>query len=203
MKVYGVDLADNGDRVVFNYRRDGNFEPESVKAWIAALKPGEVAIDIGAYSGLYAIIAAKVGCLSVAYEPNPTMFARLRDNVVRNCVSVDCSRYAISDKTERRAFYTTHDMTSAGRFRERKGSDRIEVDCIRLTEKRQVCAIKIDVEGAEMAVLRGAEEVIKRCRPVVITEALTDMERELQTDWFLARGYSVRQADRRNLVFTP
>lgn len=203
MIIYGVDLYENGDRVVFNYRRDGEFEPASVAAWRAALRPGEVAIDVGSYSGLYAIMAAKAGCHAVAYEPNPTMFARLRDNVARNMVSVDCSRYAISDKVERRAFYTKHDMTSAGRFKPRNGADRIEVDCRPLTEKRKVCAIKIDVEGAEAAVLRGAAEVIVRDRPVVICEALTEAQREVLTAWMANLGYSWRLADKHNIVFTP
>lgn len=202
MIVYGVDLYDDGDRVVFNYRRDGEFEPASVAAWRAALRPGEVAIDVGSYSGLYAIMAAKAGCHAVAYEPNQTMFARLRDNVARNMVSVDCSRYAISDKVERREFYTKHDMTSAGRFKPRAGAHCIHVDCRPLTEPRKVCAIKIDVEGAEAAVLRGAEAVILRDCPLVICEALTDAQADVLTAWMGERGYSYRKADGRNLVFT-
>lgn len=203
MNVCGVELHDTGDRVVFNYRRDGEFEPVSIAAWRAALRPGDVAIDVGSYSGLYAIMAAQAGCIAVAYEPNPTMFRRLRFNVDANGVTVDCSRYAISDKMERRAFYTKHDMTSAGRFQERAGAERIEVDCRPLRESRKVCAIKVDVEGAEAAVLRGAEEVILRDRPVVICEALNLPQFDALTTWMGAMGYAYRKADKHNVIFTP
>lgn len=203
MRVYGVELIEHEDRVVFNYRRDGEFEPVSMAAWKAAIVKGDVAIDVGSYSGLYAIAAAKLGASAIAYEPNPNMFRRLRDNVASNNVSVDCRRKAVSDKTETRDFYTRHNMTSAGRFTFRKDSQQIQVECEPLSELRKVCAIKIDVEGAEIFVLRGALDIIKRDRPLVIAEALKDKERDELTAFMGELGYSYTRADKHNLIFRP
>ena len=71
MRVHGVDLIPEGDRVVVNWQRDGSFEPESVAIWLAAVRDGGVALDVGAYTGLYALLAACSGAQAVAYEPNP------------------------------------------------------------------------------------------------------------------------------------
>jgi FkbM family methyltransferase len=159
-------------------------------------------VDIGAYTGFYAIAAAQRGATVTAYEPNPVVHRRLKENVAANNVRVTCVRKAVSDKVERRHFYTSHDMTSAGRFYERVGADRIDVDCEPLASDAKVTAIKIDVEGAELAVLIGADAVIQRDHPLVIAEALTDASRRLLVNHMALRGYDWKEADRRNLVFT-
>lgn len=203
MIVHGVRLQSDGDRVVANWLRDGTFEPESVALWLAAVRDGGVALDVGAYTGLYTLLAAKAGARAVAYEPNAVVFARLLRNVQANDVTADCRNVAVSDKRERRALWTRADMTSAGRFRKREGDTAQRVDCVTLEHPRRVVAIKIDVEGAELAVLRGADALLARDRPVVIAEALTDASRRALVLHMSGRGYSWSTADRRNLVFRP
>ena len=207
MKVHGVTLDPAGCRVCVHAAADGTFEPESVAHWLAAVKPGTVAIDVGAYTGLYALVAAKAGAKSVAFEPNPVVFSHLRNNIVGNRLTVAAYRVAASDKVERRAFYTRHDMTSAGRFKERADADVVQVDCIPLDAAKlppgRVSAIKIDVEGAELPVLRGADKLIRQHRPLVIAEALTDARRRQLVLHMTGLGYSWAEADGRNLVFTP
>lgn len=207
MKVHGVELSPAGCRVCVHAEADGTFEPESIAQWLEAVKPGTVAIDVGAYTGLYALTAAKAGARAVAFEPNPVVFMRLRNNIVANRLTVAAYRCAASDKAERRAFYTRHDMTSAGRFKERADADVVQVDCVPLDVVKlpagRVSAIKIDVEGAELAVLRGADKRIRQHRPLVIAEALTDARRRQLVLHMTGLGYGWKEADGRNLVFTP
>jgi FkbM family methyltransferase len=205
MKVHGVIMDPAGCRVCVHVEKDGNFEPESVAAWRAALRPGEVALDIGAYTGLYALVAAKAGARAVAFEPNPVVFYRLRANITRNRLNVAAYTQAVSDKAERRNFYTRHDMTSAGRFKPRPGADCAQVDCVTVDSlaacRQRVAAVKIDVEGAELAVLRGAAGVLRRDHPLVIAEALTEARRDSLVSFMTGHGYQWRPADGRNLIF--
>lgn len=206
MKIHGIKLDPIGCRVCVHVAQDGTFEPESMEAWRSAIKPGDVTIDVGSYTGLYAIVSGKCGAQSVAFEPNPVVFSRLRNNIARNKVCVAAYRQAASDKVETRKFYTKHDMTSAGRFKKREGAFDVDVDCVPLDvvkfPKGRISAIKIDVEGAELAVLHGAAAILKQHGPMVIAEALTDAARRALVSYMAMHGYDWRQADGRNLVFT-
>ena len=204
MLVHGIEMEQAGCRVCANWIKDGTFEPESLAIWLQAVRDGGLAIDVGAYTGLYAITAAAAGAPAIAYEPNPPVFAQLIRNVQRNRVTVDCRNTAVSDKIETRDFYTANRMTSAGRFKPREGDSKQTVHCVTLGGySHRVAAIKIDVEGAELAVLRGAEAILKRDRPVVIAEALTDAAQRSLVMHMTGRGYKWSIADRRNMVFRP
>ena len=206
MKLHGIDLDPIGCRVCFHVEKDGDFEPESMAAWLGAISPGDTVIDCGAYTGLYAIAAAvRKGAKALAFEPNQVVFYRLRANISRNKTKVHHYMQALSDKAETRDFWTKHEMTSAGRFRERSGAKKVTVDCVTIDSlkacRSRVAAIKIDVEGAEMAVLRGADMVLRRDHPLVVAEALTDAARQALVLHMTGLGYNWRSADGRNLVF--
>lgn len=201
MNIHGVEILGEDDRVVINARSNGTFEPDSFAVWLSAIRRGEVAIDVGAYSGLYAIAAAKAGAIAVAYEPNPTMFKRLIKNIERNGAQVDARNCAASDIDGQSDFWMTHDITSAGRFAHRKNGSCIKVRTEVIREHRKVCAIKIDVEGAEILVLRGLMPVLMRDRPVVIAEALKDKDRHELAAHMLWHGYSFEIMDKRNMIF--
>lgn len=201
MQVHGVSLIDDGDRVVAGVLNKGEFEPESIAAWKAAMVRGMVAIDIGAYTGLYAIAAAQAGAVAVAYEPNPHAFRRLLQNIERNQVQVECRQQAVSGHPGRAAFWIKHDLTSAGRLKHRDNAKRIDVEVVVLAEPRRVCAIKADIEGAEFDALRACRPLLERDRPLVIAEALNDTARAELIGYMKAVGYRHRHADSRNLIF--
>lgn len=172
MRIAGVELIENGDMVCHHQERTGKpFESVSLARWVSACSHG-VALDIGAYTGLYAIAAAKAGAHAVAFEPNEKVFQRLTENVFLNGVDVDAYNVAVGSKQGRAALKLNRgvELTSGGTL---INGDQIPVVSIDFMHLQNVTAIKIDVEGHECEVLRGAMETIKRDRPLVITEALT------------------------------
>lgn len=201
MIVHGVDLIDDGDMVIRHLRQRGSFEPVSMAAWLSACGP---AVDVGAYTGLYAIAAARQGARVMALEPNPAVCKRLRANVERNGASVEVWRAAAgAEDGEAELRVGTVPLTSAGSLVGRGRAIPVTVMTLDgLLEDCPVSRIKIDVEGYEAEVIRGAAETIARCRPLVITEALDAAAVAAQTEVMRALGYGAPEpADGRNLIW--
>ena len=151
-----------------------------------ALKPGYVAIDVGANSGCHTLVmASAVGGSGkvVAFEPNPRMFNRLQANVKLNRLeNVDLCPVALSDQS---GIVTLH-IPKDGDYNQGLGSihsanleeasDQINVPKISLDDwvdehyLSRIDLIKIDVEGHEMQVFKGAYQTLKKFKPILIFE---------------------------------
>jgi FkbM family methyltransferase len=198
-----VDLIDD-DRVCMHYRTDG-FEPESRLTWSKICRLGTTVLDVGSYSGLFAIAAAKLGANVVAVEPMPVMVRRIAENAQINGVSISIKEAAACETDGMiRLGYNDAVYLTAGASLTRKSRGSVMVKALRIDslELSDVSAIKIDVERVESAVLRGAETTIRRNRPIMIVEALSD---DLRADVERALpGYRVAsRLDRRNLLLKP
>lgn len=153
------------------HKRSQNWrkEPETL-AWLEEMvKPGDTFYDIGANVGCYSLIAhflAK-GRLSVcAFEPNPPTFAALCANLSHNGVSATALGIALSDSRST--------LTLNGSLLEPGPTSRTDLDggftvlCERLDDlvaERGLpvpTIVKIDVDGAEEGVLRGAASTLAR-----------------------------------------
>lgn len=169
-----VQLIKDHDGVVRDYLRDG-FEPETRAAWSQIVVPGRAALDVGAYTGLYAIAAALLGAHSVAVEPVSVNFDRLLQNVNLNGVIVDAIRVGASDVDGSAKFWGNRiPLPSGGKIGQTQGkvvvgeANLIRLDCLDL----DVAAIKIDVEGHEVEVINGLQVTLEVCRPKIIVEVL-------------------------------
>lgn len=207
-----AELPD-GSRVALFYREAigrsarlfGDFEGAEARRLCAHAQSGTTAIDVGANVGIFTIpLAAAVGesGLVVAFEPDPDNAGRLASNIERNGLSnVRIVQAAAGDSEstiELRlapdpAFHSTMDS------REFKGEQQVsivqtQIDVVWQQEGRPaVSAMKIDVEGAEISVLRGCERVLGTCRPALLVEAATREEFGQVAEWLRARGYSPSQ----------
>jgi len=150
------------------------------------LKPGYVAIDVGANSGCHTLVmASAVGGNGkvVAFEPNPRMFNRLKANVKLNRLeNVDLCPVALSDQS---GIVTLH-IPKDGDYNQGLGSihsanleeasDQVNVPKISLDDwvdqhyLSRIDLIKIDVEGHEMQVFKGAYQTLKKFKPILIFE---------------------------------
>lgn len=167
---------------------NGDYEPEFVRL-LAQLSSvyGTTCFDIGANVGLVGIPwvrALPSGSSLVAFEPVAANAARLRANIDANAIDGVVIEAALSDHTgtitmalESRAGAKTGNAIIATSSTALDGYDaRSEVVCDRLDAILERDAlpdpdvVKLDVEGAECAVLAGATQVLERARPVIFGE---------------------------------
>lgn len=137
------------------------------------------AIDIGANDGSYVHYLRRHARKVIAFEPMPALARALRDKFPGNDVSVE--QVALSDREGTVELHmpvvdgvvVTGCSTISSEASETYPASRaIEVPMDRLDAvyKGRVGFIKIDVEGHEQAVLDGAVQTIRRCRPRLLVE---------------------------------
>lgn len=142
----------------------------------AALSRDSTAIDVGAHQGniLAEILRIAPEGRHLAFEPLPEMAAGLRDSFP----SVDVREVALAESAGKTSFVRAVDNPGYSGLRERDypGETRLEEITVRTARLDDEVGdlrpsfIKIDVEGAELGVLKGAIRTLERTRPVVWLE---------------------------------
>lgn len=145
--------------------------------------PGDSVIDVGANIGETALhLARRVGTSGrvVAFEPDPLMRRKCEKNIQLNAVrNVRLEPYALADESRKFMLHRVSERNPAGnRIIEQATTslDAVEVEAMRLddyagrTLLQNLSLLKIDVEGFEERVLRGAEQLIRRHRPRLFVE---------------------------------
>ncbi len=166
-------------------------EPDVEDALLAHLAPGDAMWDVGANIGWFSLLAARAVGPSgevTAFEPALRNAAQITLNAARNGVSVTVVGAAVSDRSGWGRFDDLSSLT--GRLSAAGGAI---VPMVTLDEWASghgaPAVVKIDVEGAELDVLRGAGTVLAAARPVILCEChgtQTGVDRALR-----AVGYDV------------
>ena len=149
----------------------GSYEVTKVKAFVRHLTQAAVVFDIGAQAGYYSLVAArKVGPMGkvVAFEPLPLNLSYLRRNVeINRLTNVAVIEGAVAD-TDGNAFFESGDP-STGHLSDHGLSVRtVSLDAaIARRELPVPSIIKIDVEGGELSVLRGAKRLLQESHPAL------------------------------------
>ncbi len=147
------------------------------------LEQGDAFWDIGANIG-YFVLAAAVALENtgevVAFEPMEAAWRNLMDNMALNdFTNIRPVRLAVSDTSGEAVLYSAGDFadTSANIFTAKEVGGKEEVcQTITLDEFARDLSvlpptlIKMDIEGAELAVLRGARELIRKAQPLLMIE---------------------------------
>jgi FkbM family methyltransferase len=138
-----------------------------------------VVLDVGANLGFFSLLIAKLDSLRpiYAFEPSPSTFKSLEDNVARNRLSsVTCFQMAIADHDgEVRFALKEHARANASiviEDEDRPGtlpvaSETLDTFCKRRSIGR-IALLKVDVEGYETLVFKGASDVLTKVRPELI-----------------------------------
>jgi FkbM family methyltransferase len=172
----------------------GEYDSLTIDRMRQLLVPEAVMLDVGANIGAYAVQlgdALRRGGRIIAIEPVPANIKRLHENVILNGLerTVEIVKTAVGDH---------HGMVHL------RGADGIEgiasnavvadsgvaaqittIDAIAEAHGLVRCdLIKLDVEGCEFAALRGAEGLLRRCRPVLYLE--------LNAHWMKHFGWTFR-----------
>ena len=151
----------------------GIYENEKQQKFIQQVKTGSVVYDIGANVGFYTLLASVlVGGAGrvVAFEPLPANLAYLTKHLALNNVrNTQVIEAAVSDENGT-AMFTDITERSSGHF---DLSGKLEVRTVRLDtlcENGEIPlpdVMKIDVEGAEYQVLRGALSILEKHHPLI------------------------------------
>ena len=182
LKVYKVSLCETTFLIESGPRDDHylhlekdrlcGWENEALEIWATEVRNAEIAIDIGAYFGVYSIVAAKLGCPKVlAIEPNSSNFLQLQRNLSLNELSQSVQSLRVAVGAEAK---TVSMITPSGRPNS-SGSKisppsllgdlgswvvesevmMVKLDSLLANENAHSLVIKIDAEGYEMFILQG------------------------------------------------
>lgn len=196
----------------------GVWEP-TLSRWITEhLRPGDIAVDVGANIGYFTLLASRlVGPegLVIAFEPEPTIANRLRDNLAENhSANVQLYELVVSDRTGKAAIFRARESNlGASATQGQEGDPATDVamargdDVISPELWPRIRLVKVDVEGDEFNVLSGMRSMLAALpagacvvaeiaperlakRGVTTREALALMERLGYSTYTVDNGYS-------------
>lgn len=161
------------------------FEPEALTPFLRLAREARVVLDIGAYVGHYALLAAAVNPAArvFAFEPVPRVAARLGHNLALNPdLTVTLLPYAVGRVTGQARFHVgAAGLPSSSSLQPAwEGMhESIDVATVTLDDFAErwgvadrVDLVKIDVEQGEPNVVAGMGGLLARSRPVIVAEAL-------------------------------
>ncbi|MBS7812067.1 FkbM family methyltransferase [Roseococcus pinisoli] len=185
-----LDLADHG--VSLGCLR-GGWEPAETDFVLAVLEAGDCFVDVGANIGWFSVLAAQAvgpGGRVYSFEPREDLSRRLRQSIADNGFDERCRIETIALGAEEGSIELAwvpdernpgHSFLVPGALPEGAASlGRVPVRPLdALGIEGPVRLIKIDVEGAELLVLRGAQSLIARDRPILLFEIFPEWLRRV------------------------
>jgi FkbM family methyltransferase len=178
------------------------WELSSLKAWIRFVEKGKIAIDVGAYIGVYSVFAGKLGAQVYAFEPNPFIYKDMDTNLEINNLRKDVKLYkfGISNTNAIRYLNFDHGPFSSGtNLTMSQENEARPVEVKSLDEVvpllNPITVIKIDTEGSELDVLRGSVKIIERWKPTFIIESLSPTHREEIYSYLKNFGYTCEKLE--------
>ena len=168
------------------------WEPH-VSAVVSQIK-GNLFLDIGASSGRYTILLGSNYKRIIAVEPHPVTIETLRRNVnyakLKNIQLLHC---AVSDIYGIVQLYLQNNST-CGRLNGDLSNKTIQIQTLTVASILRECEadlVKVDVEGAEFKVLKGAESVISKIKRWIVELHYPQRKSELE-NWFISNGYNIQ-----------
>jgi FkbM family methyltransferase len=215
----GITLAFRPDDVTCYYFFRDDYESQ-LSALIHALPRGGVFVDVGANVGNFSLLAARrVGAsgLVAAFEPNPETYARLLDHIAINHANGLVSFHAAVGAAPGSVDLVCTENSGlshlgSGRVNERAArrvaQTTLDDSLPPLLRGRSIDLMKIDVEGAELGVLQGAEQLllagrIERLHVEICAELLGRFETTPEQIWrFMEeRGYTARHRNAHAAIY--
>lgn len=175
----------SGDCITRHIYRFGAHEPHISRYVLEhiRLQPAEIAIDVGANLGWYTLLLSRLsepGARIFAFEPDPETYRLLCGNLRANsAIGVTALNLALSD-TAGTAVLHRYKTSNNGRHTLTPGSDGGGGECeVNVQTLDTFCAsqglaqtrvrfLKIDVEGFEYQVVRGAMSLLRRCDCILL-----------------------------------
>lgn len=177
--------CDRPDWVASNFAIRGFYEWTVVAIANQICRPGDAIIEVGANIGtesiLYAAIVGTNGRV-MCFEPLPENVAMLdRQRKLNHLEQIEIFSNAVGDQHRMLQFVVPESAGNLGQGHlatsgSGKGERTIDVECVRLDDLRREQKIRaprllvMDVQGAELAVLKGALELVRETKPYIVLE---------------------------------
>jgi FkbM family methyltransferase len=156
----------------------GQWEETETGLFCSLVKEGMTVVDVGANVGYYTLLAARLVGNSgrvFSFEPSPENFALLKRNVEANGYdNVVLVPKAVSDASGTAKLSLDRSSSGGHGLSDfRGGPDTVEVETVSLDEYfagrgHRVDLLKVDAEGAEMAIFRGMQRVVAQSSHLVL-----------------------------------
>jgi FkbM family methyltransferase len=175
----------------------GTFEVNERQFLLRFLQPGMVVLDVGAHAGFYSLLASTlVGDTGrvIAFEPSPRERERLERHLRLNRRrNVTVEPYAVGERegiADLFVFGSAQTGCNSFHLSNPDGARPVAVpvrridDCAAVNSFARCDLVKMDIEGAELSALRGAETLFRTRRPALLCE----LHEKRTTPW----GYAAR-----------
>jgi len=183
----------------------GIWEKEITELVAERVYHGSIALDVGSHRGFFAGVMALAGAKEViCFEPNPENISNLEVLCRLNSgLPLRVMPIAVAESDGTAAFSimpenTMGKLTSSDFQKSAKSEELLEVIVRSLDSLmhelnwKNIGLVKIDVEGAELAVLKGAVHLLDVCRPTLVIEVHTFDLLESCRSFLESRAYKVR-----------
>jgi FkbM family methyltransferase len=162
---------------------EGMYQEDVLRTLLEVVREGDIVYDVGGHHGLMTVIAARAAGKTgkvVTFEPNPDARKHIESHLSLNrLTNVTIEDMALSDRTGECSFYAQEGVVTWNSTIEKEFAAP-ESKCMRITtttldnyvdrSKLAPHVIKIDTEGSEFKVLKGAARTIMQTKPVLIVE---------------------------------
>lgn len=166
----------------------GGWEKVSLALWVTLCRSARVVVDIGANTGIYALIAKSLNPRAAVYafEPVERVFRKLEENVRHNGFDIRCFPLAVSNRDGAAIIYdmpTAHvysvtvnkDLSPPGTATIPTAITTVTLDTFIAEQGLSgIDLMKIDVETHEAEVLEGFAGHLRQFRPTLLIEVLND-----------------------------
>jgi len=194
-------LPDDNDHITKQIKQAGVFyELKMLEDIRGRITPDSVIIDIGANIGNHTVYfglfcnRARV----FSFEPNPDAVAILNTNVEINNLSNSVTVFpmALGSEFGRGEIILPCEGNQGMAKVEKSAIGNIQIktlDSLLLDRLDRCDVIKIDVEGMELEVLKGSEEILRRFKPMLYIECATEAEHSAVSEYLARFGYQSKQ----------
>ncbi len=166
----------------------GIYEPGETEYFIKNVREGQIIVDVGGnfgwYSTLFSKIVGTTGTVHV-FEPVPFIYAELERNLKLNSLGDNCTlnNYALWETNGTASINVFKDMPHGHSSLSNLGMKEYQIfrietkvfdEYVKVHGISNIDFMKLDVEGAELSVLKGALETLKRMENLKVVFEVND-----------------------------
>ena len=161
--------------------RTREYEPHLSRVFRQHIRPGMQVLDIGANMGYFSLLAASLvgpGGRVYSWEPSSSNVRMLRaSQIVNHFSNIEIVQAAAGAQTGLLHYFPNASNDTVSAIDEAKPEDLAHAETVMalrvddlVGQNEAIGFLKIDFEGYEYEALRGAQETIRRCRPIIASE---------------------------------